>query len=63
MVTIVDFQKRKNKKDEEFNVLILQGDLETVISKQSGKPYFSARETSILCINDHMNFLIIRKKK
>jgi hypothetical protein len=47
MVTIVDFQKRKNKKDEEFNVLVLQGDLETVISKETGKPYFTARKTSI----------------
>jgi hypothetical protein len=52
MVTIVDFQKRKNKKDEEFNVLILQGDLETVISKETGKPYFTARKTSIPCTFD-----------
>ena len=49
MVTIVDFEKRKNNLDEEFNVLILQGGIETVISKQTGKPYITARKTSIPC--------------
>lgn len=52
MVTIIDFQKRKNKKDEEFNVLILQGNLETAISKETGKPYFTARKTSVPCTFD-----------
>jgi len=52
MVTIVDFQKRKNSKDEEFNVLILQGDIEPAISKETGKPYFTARKTSIPCTFD-----------
>lgn len=52
MVTIIDFQKRKNSKDEEFNVLILQGDLETVISQETGKPYFTARKTSVPCTFD-----------
>ena len=49
MITIVGFEKRKNKEDEEFNVLILQGGIETVISKQTGKPYITARKTSIPC--------------
>ncbi len=49
MVTIVDFEKRKNILDEEFNVLILQGGVETVTSKQTGKPYITARKTSIPC--------------
>ena len=34
---------------EEFNVLILQGGVETVISQQTGKPYITARKTSIPC--------------
>lgn len=52
MVTIVDFQKRKNSKDEEFNVLILQGDIELAISKETGKPYFTARKSSVPCTFD-----------
>jgi hypothetical protein len=47
MVTIVGFEKRKNSQDEEFNVLILQGGVEAIISQQSGKPYITARKTSI----------------
>jgi hypothetical protein len=49
MVTIVGFDKRKNSRDEEFNVLILQGGVEAIISQQSGKPYITARKTSIPC--------------
>ena len=49
MVTIVDFEKRKNEQDEEFNVLILQGGVEAIISQQTGKPYITARKTSIPC--------------
>ena len=49
MVTIVGFEKRKNSTDEEFNVLILQGGVEAIISQQSGKPYITARKTSIPC--------------
>ena len=33
MVTITKLEKRKNRKEEEFNVLILQGNVEVVISK------------------------------
>lgn len=54
MVTIVGFEKRKNKKEEEFIVLILQGDVETVISKETGKPYLTARKTSIPCTFDEV---------
>lgn len=49
MVTIVGFEKRKNSAEEEFNVLILQGGVEAIISQQSGKPYITARKTSIPC--------------
>lgn len=52
MVTITGFEKRENKKKEEFNVLILQGDVELVISKETGKPYLTARKTSIPCTFD-----------
>ena len=52
MVTIIDFQTRKNAKNEEFNVLILQGDIELATSKETGKPYFTARKTSVPCTFD-----------
>ncbi len=63
MVTITGFEKRKNKKKEEFNVLILQGDVEIVISKETGKPYLTARKTSIPCtFNDAMAKTMVGKE-
>ena len=47
MVTITKLEKRKNRKDEEFNVFILQGNVEVVVSKTTGRPYLTARKTSI----------------
>jgi hypothetical protein len=53
MVTIIGLEKRKNKaKNEEFNVMVLQGAIEVVISKTSGRPYLTARKTSIPCTFD-----------
>ena len=53
MVTIVGLEKRKNKlKDEEFNVMVLLGDVVVAISKTTGKPYLTARKTSIPCTFD-----------
>lgn len=54
MVTIIGLEKRKNKEDKEFNVLILQGGIETIISKETGKPYLTARQTSIPCTFDEV---------
>ena len=47
MVTITKLEKRKNGKDEEFNVLVLQSSIEVVLSKATGRPYLTARTTSI----------------
>ena len=50
MVTIVAMEKRTNKaKNQDFNVMLLQGDVEVVMSKTTGKPYLTARKTSIPC--------------
>jgi len=49
MVTIAGTEKRKNLQGKEFNVLVLQGDIEVVVSKETGKPYMTARKTSIPC--------------
>jgi hypothetical protein len=47
MVTVTDFQKRKNAKDEEFFILHLQGDVEMIKSSSTGKFYAHVRKTSI----------------
>ncbi|MBN1183428.1 MAG: hypothetical protein JXB49_14140 [Bacteroidales bacterium] len=47
MVTIVDFQKRKNSKGEEFNALVLQSGLELIKSHSSGRYYATAKRTTI----------------
>ena len=52
MVTVSSFEKRKNSQEEEFNVLILQGDLEIVTSKSTNKPYATVRKVSIPCTFD-----------
>src|SRR5450759_3547998 len=52
MVTIISTQKRVAKSGKEFNVMVLQGDVEIAISKETGKPYLTARKTSIPCTFD-----------
>ena len=53
MVTIVGIEKRTNKtKKEEFSVMVLQGNIEVVMSKTTGRPYLTARKTSIPCTFD-----------
>jgi len=52
MVTIIGTEKRKSLQGKDFNVLMLQGDLEVVVSKETGKPYMTARKTAIPCTFD-----------
>ena len=52
MVTIISTQKRVAKSGKEFNVMVLQVDVEIAISKDTGKPYLTARKTSIPCTFD-----------
>ena len=47
MVTVVDFATRQAKDGREFNVLILQGGLSMVQSKQSGSFYATVKKCSI----------------
>jgi hypothetical protein len=47
MVTIVDFVKRQNREGKEFNALILQGGIELVKSKETGKFYATSKKASI----------------
>jgi hypothetical protein len=52
MVTITGLEKRKSADGKEFNVLNLFGSIEVAISKATGKPYLTARKTSIPCTFD-----------
>lgn len=52
MVRIIDVQERETAEGDSYNVLILQGKIEPVISQTSGRPYLTARETSIPCTFD-----------
>ena len=47
MVTVVDYAVRKSQDGREFNVLILQGGLSLVQSKQSGNYYATVKRCSI----------------
>lgn len=54
MVTIIGAEKRMSATGKEFNVIVLQGDIEVVVSKETGKPYLTARKTSIPCTFDEV---------
>lgn len=47
MVTVVDYATRTSKDGREFNVLILQGGLNVVQSRQSGNYYATVKKCSI----------------
>lgn len=47
MVTVINFKKRKNAKDEDFNTLELQGDVELIRAVDTGKFYAHARKATI----------------
>ena len=48
MVKIIDFKLRENETGEEFNVLILEGGIETVRS-EAGNLYFTSRRAGVPC--------------
>lgn len=47
MVTVINYAVRQNKEGQSFCSLVIQGGLEMVQSKQTGKFYATARKTSI----------------
>ena len=54
MVLITGLEKRKAADGKEFNVMNLQGSIEVAVSKVTGKPYLTARKTSIPCTFDEV---------
>ena len=47
MVTIVDYKTLQKDDGSEFHALVVQGELEAVKSKESGKMYFTARTAKV----------------
>ena len=52
-VTIVDVKERLSQEGNPFMALIVQNELELVISKKSGNVYAAAHRASIPCTLDH----------
>ena len=51
MVKVIGMEKRSSE-GRDFNVLILQGKLDVVLSKTTGKPYLTAHKVSMVCTLD-----------
>jgi hypothetical protein len=49
MVTIVDYKSYQRENGEIFYALEVQGGIESVKSKETGKNYFTARKTKVPC--------------
>ena len=47
MVTIVDYKSFEKENGEKFHCLVVQGGLEAVKSKQTGKTYFTAKTVKV----------------
>ena len=47
MVTVIDFKERQSGDGEKFYVLILQGGIEMVKSKETGRFYATAKKASV----------------
>lgn len=52
MVKIVGFKTFERKDGSEFCALIVQGGIEAVKSKETGKTYFTARKVNVGCTFD-----------
>jgi uncharacterized OB-fold protein len=49
MVTITDYKTMTNENGKSFNLLVVQGGLESVKSKNTGKTYFTAKTANVSC--------------
>jgi hypothetical protein len=47
MVTIIDFETRMNAEGQPYIALILQGDVQLVLSKETGKYYATSKKVGI----------------
>ena len=49
MVTIVDYKAFQKESGEKFYSLVVQGGVEAIKSKESGRTYLTARTTNLAC--------------
>lgn len=54
MVTIVDYKKYQRESGEAFYALEIQGGIESVKSKETGRTYFTARTAKVSCTFNEM---------
>jgi len=54
MVTIVDYKKYQRENGETFYALEIQGGIESVKSKETGRTYFTARTAKVSCTFNEM---------
>jgi len=54
MVTIVDYKKYQRENGETFYALEVQGGIESVKSKETGRTYFTARSAKVSCTFNEM---------
>jgi hypothetical protein len=47
MVTVKDYKRRESKEGKEFFVLVLQGNVVPVKSKETGRTYFTAKTCTV----------------
>ena len=52
MVKVINYETRSNDMGQEFNVLIVQGGVTPVLSKETGKIYLTSKKASIPCTFD-----------
>lgn len=52
MVTIKNYKQRENSEGEKFNVLVVQGGVTPVKSKDTGRMYFTAKTATVSCTFD-----------
>ena len=49
MVTVIDYRIATNAEGEEFFMLVVQGGVESVQSKETGRFYLTARKATVSC--------------
>lgn len=52
MVTVKNYKQRENSDGETFNVLVIQGGVTPVKSKETGRTYFTAKTATVSCTFD-----------
>ena len=55
MVKVIATEKRTSADGRKFNVLILQGGIDVVKSKRTGKSYLTAHKVSMVCTLDEVS--------